>query len=262
MMQFSRIQFNIEKAESNAELPDQERALWLEFISSRDASVRLQLIELNLPFARVLAAKWYNQRQGVDAPFEDYLHNAVLGLIQAIDRFDPNLGPHFRAFAQHRIEGFILNELSKLSEQHAQINLLNRLRKERIESLTENQHKKNQKSKNKGTLFEEMIDLAIGLSIGYMLEDYGMFTDTEKIDECDGYSAHALKELSGILQKLVELLPEHEKLVIKQHYFFGLGVEEIGEQLKLTKGRVSQLHKKALKQLKEMADTIGINLNL
>ncbi len=239
---------------------EEETALWQEFLASRDESLRLRLIDLHLPFARMLAAKVYSHRQGLEAPFEDYLHTAMLALIQSVDRFDPTLGIHFRVFAQYRIEGHILNEIPKLSEQHAQVNLMTRLRKERIESLSETQTGNRKSSKD--SLFDEMVELAVGLSIGYMLEDYGMYCPEDRTDERDGYQIHAVKELRELLLKLVDLLPEKEKFVIKQHYFFGMGVEEIAQHMQLTKGRISQLHKKGLKGLKEMTETVGLNLNL
>jgi DNA-directed RNA polymerase specialized sigma subunit len=49
---------------------------------------------------------------------------------------------------------------------------------------------------------------------------------------------------------------------MKFHYFFDLGMEEIGKELNLSKGRISQLHKQALKRLQNMAETVGVNLNL
>ncbi|TCS37733.1 RNA polymerase sigma factor for flagellar operon FliA [Paucimonas lemoignei] len=237
-----------------------EKELWLQFASTKDAAVRLQLIDLYLPFARMLAAKLYGRRQGLEAPFDDYLHTASVALIQAIDRYDSALGASFQTFAQYRIEGAILNELPKLSEQHAQISMLSRLRKERIESITEK--RATEKSKAKETLFDDMVELAVGLSIGYMLEGSGMYCDDTETDERDGYTVHAVKQLEGLLQKLVDLLPEKEKAVIKYHYFFGLGMEEIGTRMQLSKGRISQLHKQALKSLKGMADTVHLNLSL
>lgn len=258
-MGVGHITVNQEKAANTEPLID-EIDVWLQYAATKDPAIRLQLIDTYLPFARMLAAKLYGRRQGLEAPFEDYLHYAILALIQSVDRFDPALG-NFKTFAQYRIEGLILNELPRMSEQHAQIGLINRLRKERVDSLAENQSR-NKKSKSKVSLFEEMVEMAVGLSIGYMLEGSGMYNDEYNTDDHDGYQIHAVKELSELLQKLVELLPEKEKAVIKFHYFFDLGMEEIGKELNLTKGRISQLHKQALKRLQNMAETIGVNLNL
>ncbi len=241
----------------------EEAALWLEFVITRDASLRLRLIDLQLPLARMLAAKIYARRQGLEAPFEDYLHYAVLALIQSVDRFDPALGNNFRTFAQYRIEGNLLNEIPRLSEQHAQVNLITRLRKERIESLSKAEASASGNRRlAKDSLFEEMVELAVGLSIGYMLEDYGMYCPDDRADERDGYQIHAVKELRELLLGLVELLPEREKMVVKQHYFYGMGVDEIGQRMQITKGRVSQLHKEGLKKLKQMAEAIKLDLNL
>ncbi len=246
---------------SSSPLLIEEKATWLQFFTTKDPAVRLQLIDTYLPYARMLAAKLYGGRQGLDAPFEDYLHYAVLALIQSVDRFDPTLGPHFKTFAHYRIEGMILNELPRLSEQHAQVGLINRLRKERIESLAD-ENIETKKHKSKGFLFEEMVEMAVGLSIGYMLEGSGMYREDDQPDNHDGYAVHAVKELSTLMQKLVELLPDNEKTVIKFHYFLALDMQEIAIDMKLSKGRISQLHKQGLQKLKKMAETVGLNLHL
>lgn len=251
-----------EKPEYEA-FPADDKEVWLQLLTTKDPDLRLNLINSHLPFARVVAAKLYQRRQGLDAPFEDYLHFAVLALIQAVDHYDPNLGTGFKTYAQYRLEGAILNELPKFSEQHSQVSLITRLRKERITALAEGEQKlRKYKPATKGASFDEMVEMAVGLSIGYMLEGSGMYFENERTDSCDGYSAHAAKQTEELLQKLVELLPEREKTVVKCHYFFGLGFDEIAEQMQVSKGRVSQLHKQGLNRLKNMAATARLDLNL
>jgi RNA polymerase sigma factor FliA len=238
-----------------------EADLWREFLRTGSSQVRLQVINHYLPFARMLAAKIFGNRQGLDAPFEDYVHIAVIALIQSVDRFDPILGLCFKTYAQHRIKGMLLNELPKLSEQHAQVGMITRRRKERI-AVLRGIDAAPQKSKRTTDLFDEMTDLAVGLSIGYMLEDSGMFRTEEQTTEVDGYETYMLLQMRKNLERLVEQLPEKEKLVIQHHYYFSMDMQTIGLCMNITKGRVSQLHKQGLCRIRELAKKEKLNLNL
>jgi len=216
----------------------EEEDLWNRFVRERDASARTRLIERYVPFARILAAKLYAGRRVKETEFEDYLHYAVLGLIEAVDKFDPGRNVLFRTFAAHRIQGSVLNNVERLSERDEQLALKGRLRKQRLESLHEGEREGAKTSK----LFEEMAEVSRAQDV---------------------YSGHELKQLRATIQAIVEVLPERERAVIKYHYFHNLGIEEIADILGLSKGRISQIHRQALRSLRELhAKTTRLNLKL
>src|SRR3954466_1342102 len=115
----------------------EEAALWAELVRTRDGGVRNRLIERHLPLARILAAKLFSGRRVQATEFDDYLHYAALGLIEAVDKFDPSRKVLFRTFAAHRIQGSVLNNVERLSERDEQLALRSRLRKQRLESMRE-----------------------------------------------------------------------------------------------------------------------------
>jgi RNA polymerase sigma-B factor len=78
-----------------------ERELWRRFAAARDPRAREELIELHMPLARRMAARY----AGVSEPFDDLLQVASLGLMNAVDRFDPARGVPFRGFAKPTILG-------------------------------------------------------------------------------------------------------------------------------------------------------------
>ncbi len=171
---------------------------------------------------------------------------------------DPGRNVLFRTFAAHRIQGSVLNNVERLSERDEQLALKGRLRKQRLESLREGE-----KGAGTSKLFEEMAEVAIGLALGYMLEGSGMYLAPEDSRAQDVYSGHELKQLRAAVQAMVETLPERERDVIKYHYFHNLGVEEIAGILGLSKGRISQIHRQALRSLREVhAKTTRLNLKL
>lgn len=78
-----------------------EAQLWEQFARTRDQSLREELVERNMAFARRLALRY----RGASEPFDDLLQVANLGLINAVDRFDPDRGIPFTAFASPTILG-------------------------------------------------------------------------------------------------------------------------------------------------------------
>jgi RNA polymerase sigma factor for flagellar operon FliA len=249
----------MERAPEDASAAE-ERALWAELVRTRDAGVRNRLIERHLPLARILAAKLFSGRRVQETEFDDYLHYAALGLIEAVDKFDPSRNVLFRTFAAHRIQGSVLNNVERLSERDEQLALKSRLRKQRLASLREGRKEGEDKTSE---LFEHMAEVAVGLALGYMLEGSGMYLSSEDSHAEDVYSSHEMKQLRATVNAIVELLPERERNVIKYHYYHGLGVTEIGEIFGLSKGRISQIHREALRNLRDLyARAAELNVKL
>src|SRR6201991_283353 len=84
---------------SRAAVPEQE--LWRRLSASRDQAARERLVELHMPLARRMAARY----AGVSEPYEDLLQVACVGLLGAVDRYDPSRGVPFTAFAKPTILG-------------------------------------------------------------------------------------------------------------------------------------------------------------
>src|SRR5262245_56635409 len=78
-----------------------ERELWEQFAQERDPALREELVRRYLPFARSLALHY----RGASESFDDLLQVASLGLVNAVDRFDPSRGTPFAAFASPTILG-------------------------------------------------------------------------------------------------------------------------------------------------------------
>jgi RNA polymerase sigma-B factor len=78
-----------------------DRELWRRFAENRDPAIREELVRRNMPFAKRLALRY----RGASESFDDLLQVANLGLLNAIDRFDPDRGIPFTAFASPTILG-------------------------------------------------------------------------------------------------------------------------------------------------------------
>jgi RNA polymerase sigma-B factor len=85
--------------ESRSGVP--ERELWRRVQGQRDQAARAELVELYMPLARRMASRY----AGVSEPYDDLLQVASLGLLNAIDRFDPSRGTPFAGFAKPTVLG-------------------------------------------------------------------------------------------------------------------------------------------------------------
>lgn len=227
-----------------ADLDDE--ILWKRFRENSDLAARSILIEKYSSLVKILAASLFAKRFDDEVEFDDFFQYGMVGLIQSLDRYEPGKGAAFQTFATYRIRGAILNGLEKETERHEQYAFRARLRKERIESVTSTEGSVRQSS-----LFEELVEVALGLAICYMLEDTGLVQNPAR-ENCEQiYDSKEMSILRSRLLESIEILPEREKLIISEHYFEHNGFNEIADKLGLSKGRVSQIHKRALQMLRE-----------
>jgi len=227
-----------------------EAALWQRYARRPELELRNQLIEHHLPLARTVAAVMFARRGGLSLEFGDYLQLATLGLIDAIDRYDPAQGATFSTFASPRIRGSILNNLEALSEHYQQLGLRKRLRQERLESLGQS----DTTTARRRDSFDALADVAVGLTLSRMLEGTGMLAPAEPGAtpfRQEFYDTARETQLRESLQRLVEGLPQQERRVLRYHYYQNLGFSEIADLLGLSRGRISQIHRLALQLLKK-----------
>lgn len=223
-----------------------ERDLWRSMQETRDRDSRQQLIKHYMPLANSIAANLYTQRADNDAEFGDYLHYAYTGLIESIDRYIPFGDAAFSTYAGYRIRGSVLSGIQTLSERKEQAAFRAQVRRSRVSSLCEDGPASGPRA-----LFEEMVELAVGLALGYMLEDSGVFQDKNAALGDTTYKATHIAELYQRLQLAVAELPEREQLLIRYHYYHHVSFDHISEILDIGKSRVSQLHKRALEHIRK-----------
>ncbi|MFZ6646123.1 sigma-70 family RNA polymerase sigma factor [Undibacterium sp. TJN25] len=221
--------------------------LWNALQHGAGQAARERLIEHFLPYARGLAAKCYAKRTYLELEFHDYFQYASIGLIEAIDRYDPERGIKFETFAFPRINGAILNGIESLSEKQEQVSARKRIVASRVESVKNDAPAK----KTPEAIFSYLAELAIGLAVGFALEDSGIFQADAASYPDNTYQSIELKQLVQRVRALVSTLPNNEKKVITYHYLQQLAFEEVAKILGLTRGRVSQIHKDAIRRLSE-----------
>lgn len=226
--------------------PEGDRARWLEFVRDRSAARRDGLIERYLSLAKIMAARLYQRRADNSVSFADYLQYARVGLVEAIDHFDPEREVPFEAFSSYRIKGAILNGLESESEVAAQRAFWARRARDRFESIKEHEIQGDRRAS-----LEELVNLTVGLALSHIVEH----DEGELIDEslaANPYAVTELAQLKRAVRSLLPSLPERERELIHRHYDEHVEFQQIAAEWGVTKGRVSQLHAQALQRLRQL----------
>lgn len=219
------------------------RQLWALFTESRAPTLRARLIECYLRLAYVAAAKFYRQRLDNAVSFSDYLQYARLGLVEAIDGFDPSREASFETYSSYRIRGAMLNGLARESEIAAQRTFWRTRLEERVDLLGAAPTSEGEAE------LEELARMLSRLGGGPVPE----FADQEVVDETLRANPYAAAELAQ-LREAVEKLPGREKQLIRRHYFDHCEFRMIAVELTVSPGRVSQLHTQALLRIRGLMD--------
>ncbi len=240
------------------------QSLWLQYRRTGDQKIRDRLILTYAPLVKYVAG-----RLGSGLPAhvddDDLVSYGLLGLIGAIERFDPNRDIKFETYAMARIRGSIIDELRSMDWVPRSV----RSRSRDIERAI---------SELEGRLgrapTDEEIAEKLGLSEDELNESLSEISRTsiaaldelwtvssggdqialiDTIEDTSGpspTSALAETELREAIADAIARLPEREKLVVTLYYYEELTLREIGEVLGVTESRVSQLHTKAILRLK------------
>ena len=240
------------------------QALWLELRRTNDKAIRDRLILTYAPLVKYVAGRLGS---GLPAHVDegDLVSYGLLGLIGAIERYDPERDIKFETYAISRIKGAIIDELRALDWVPRSVRSRAREIERAIAEL---------ESKLGTAPTDEQIAAKIGISVEE-LED--SLTDISRssiaaLDELWSVSGEGdqvslldtIEDTTGIrpqealdenemreaLADAIARLPEREKLVVTLYYYEELTLREIGEVLGVTESRVSQLHTKAILRLK------------
>lgn len=215
-----------------AEAREGEASLWQALREDRAASAREALYLRYAPWASAVGRRIHRRFPRLAADRDDFVQNANIGLLEAIDRYDPARGIEFQSYAVIRVRGAVFNGLRTLlggqsSERY----------QERIETLSEPE----------ADPFDTLVESIVGLGIGFMLDEAA---SSFAVDMHDGLRYAQDRELESRLDRALSRLPPRLKALVMRHYFEFTPFVDLAEEWGLTKGRISQLHRAALEALK------------
>jgi RNA polymerase sigma factor for flagellar operon FliA len=234
--------------------PQQEAELWTEWRMQGKDSARDELIEHYLDYARIIAAKLYRTRYNDECEFGDYMQFATLGMLEAMETFSLDREVTFRTFASRRIHGAVLDGIHAHCESHRQISARKVLLADRTQALAEG----NAAPETSTDTFLGLVEVAIGLALGYMLDGSAMYQEGEAAAREQGYERLEMRQLQQKVVQLIDTLPTRERAVIRSHYFNQIAFQDIARTFGVSKARVCQLHFQALDRLHSAMVNIGV----
>ena len=251
---------------------DDVQSLWLEYRRTKDRGIRDRLILTYAPLVKYVAGRLGS---GLPAHVDegDLVSYGLLGLIGAIERFDPERDIKFETYAISRIKGAIIDELRALDWVPRSVRARARDIERAIGELESKLGRAPTDDEIAGKvgitvdeLDESLADISRS-SIAALDELWTLSGDggdqvslLDTIEDTEGpnpQEALAQTELREALGEAIARLPEREKLVVTLYYYEELTLREIGEVLGVTESRVSQLHTKAILRLKARLASAG-----
>jgi RNA polymerase sigma factor FliA len=218
------------------------------------------------------------QRMAIKFPshidLDDLMSSGIIGLMDAIDKFQPEKGVKFPTYAEARIRGAILDELRSMDWVPRSI----RQKSKRIEEAYNVLETKFDRPATDEEIaqylemtleeFYEMLNETRGISLfsidqldqqnGAVTKDKSLYSYIIEFHKETPFSLYQLKEIKEKVMDTLEKLPEKERMVASLYYYDELTMKEIGEILGISESRVSQLHSKIIlrlrSKLKKMLD--------
>ena len=235
--------------------------LWDDFFKTRSETVREELALRYLPLVKHIVNRLFSHIPD-HVSREDLVSSGIVGLLEAIQRYEPGKRVSFQTFAYHRVRGAILDELRSYD-------LVSRTMRRQLREVEEAIRKLEKEAGE--TPDEQLIADRLGMGV----EEYRQllvdlrpvrvttFTDLLSANGDDepcrdvpdpaGFgeqNAPRSREIQDALLNFLQDLPKMERLVISLYYYEQMTMKEIAFVLNLSERRVSQLHTQAILRLR------------
>ena len=237
-------------------------SIWVNYSLTGDLEVRNFIVSKYLYLTKIIVGKLYPTYNN-HVEYEDLLSYGILGLIDAIEKFDYKKGIKFETYASIRIRGCIIDNI----REYDWISSYLRQKLTKVEHAFNYLERRNGRPATEAEVAKYMdIDEK---ELGSLMVDYRA-TNIVYLDEllpanghCNLFSredapedCYEKKELKEILIKHLNLLPCKEKTVIDLYYFKKLRLKQIGNIMGVSESRVSQIHSSAISRLKSAISNV------
>ena len=232
------------------------------FTATRDPALREEIVMRFLPLVHyILGRMGLSQEMGME--YEDMVSQGVIGLLEAVDRYDLAFGTQFSTYASIKIRGKVLDYLRSLDWLSRTARQRSQAVQKAISALWEQE---------KEPPSDEDLAKHMGLDVGKvqqalvdssrMIVSLDTIVDDDEHESMHEYLADEKQEdpsvvademdLKATLVKALKTLPEREQLVLSLYYYEELTFKEIGAVLKVSESRICQLHGRAMMSVKAM----------
>lgn len=231
---------------------------WIKYKKQGDKDAKETLIIHYVNLVKIIAGRLYNT-YNANVEFDDLVSYGVIGLIDAIEKYDMDKNVKFETYANIRIRGAVIDQIRALDW---------------VPRSTRQKYKKLEAaiSKLQGEYGMNVPDRILADHLGITLEElgkllsevttYSVMSLEEKISENSNFSLTSqdldfqpeeklfdIEDKKALVQ-MIEKLAEKERMVINLYYFSELTYKEISSVLEISESRISQIHTKAIAKLK------------
>jgi RNA polymerase sigma factor for flagellar operon FliA len=228
---------------------------------------RDQIVLENLSLAKVIAIRVHDSLP-VHVDLDDLIHAGVLGLFDAVEKFDPDKNVSFQGYAKHRIKGAILDSLRQLDWASRDM----RKRQKTIDSATRELMGVLGRAPTESEVARKMdVDAGELRRMQTELHNLGLtpaapYTNSEDDRPQEFAATPELRPdrmcerwfMRSTLARAIGKLPERYQKVVFLYYTNEMTMKEIGSLMGVNESRVSQIHKLALKKMAVALESEGI----
>jgi RNA polymerase sigma factor for flagellar operon FliA len=229
--------------------------------------MRDEIVLDHLPLVKAIAIR-VHENLPVHVDLDDLVHAGVLGLFDAVEKYDDSKNVEFHSYAKHRIKGAILDSLRQLDWASRDL----RKRQKQVDSATRNLAAKFGRNPTENELATEMgITTDRWRRIALELSNAGMVSTTPRVDldrdreqefpATPDFQPDRIcerREMQTTLARAIRRLPARYQKVVFLYYTNDMTMKEIGDVLGVNESRISQIHKTALKKMAAALESEGI----
>ena len=236
--------------------------LWRAYKFDDNSDAKEQLIDQCLPLIKSIAYQ-SSVYASPSYDLDDLISIGIMGMLDAIDRFDPTKGATFKTFASHRIRGAVLDEIRALDWVPRSV----RQKATQLESAyrrLEQQHGRApdefEVATEMGMTIDEVHQALTDVSCTAIITLNDLTTDEDEQDAIQEFVADPSNidaadqliydETKDLLAEAIDSLPERDRLILSLYYNEELTMKEIALVLDVNESRVSQLHSSAILRLR------------
>ena len=229
---------------------------------------RDQVVLEHLPLVKAIALR-VHENLPVHVDLDDLVHAGILGLFDAVTKFDREKMVTFSSYAKHRIKGAILDSLRQLDWASRDL----RRRHKQVEAVTRELSASLHRAPSEEEVAEKLgVDVDRWRQMMLDLRNVGLVSASTRANENEDLPAPdfpskpelqpdricAHEELRGMLAVAMRTLPERYQKVVALYYTNEMTMKEIGGVLGINESRVSQIHKTALEKMATVLQESGI----
>ena len=246
-----------------------EEELWNRFRSKNDASAREDLILKYMGLVKYVVDR-LSMKPPSTIEYNDLCSCGIIGLVSAVDRFDPSLGNKFQTYAICRIRGEILDESKRMGwvprplyKKNIEIEQVFASLQAQLGRPAEEEEVAEAMSIELGELQQAIADYSRA-SLASLYDIVGGQGENEEVylidllGDPDSKIAESVErdEIEHLVATEIDALPDQEKKVVALYYKENLTLKEIGVLLRVTESRVSQIHAKAMLRIRGRLRTL------